>query len=171
MSCSTEFIFGLALQNSSHHTSQLLIIKPSLTREINQPARALFVADATIRPLIQFGTLIFIQGRAGSAMRSWAATLREVSMETFLSGIGWISIRMGLFPLAFAIERNRSRNFSLAVHLPGSITPKPGWSWTFISRHHIDFIPFGDYSYHISEPPIGTDRNEFWGGVKVAFNF
>lgn len=35
---------------------------------------------------------------------------------------------------------------------------------------HIDFVPQVVYSYHISNPPIGTDRNEFWGGVKVAVN-
>jgi len=36
---------------------------------------------------------------------------------------------------------------------------------------HVNLIPFGSYSYHISDPPVGTDRNEWWGGVKVAVTF
>jgi len=35
----------------------------------------------------------------------------------------------------------------------------------------VNLVPFGDYSYHISKPPAGTDRNEWWGGVKVAVTF
>jgi len=33
------------------------------------------------------------------------------------------------------------------------------------------FAPFGAYSYHISNPPIGTDRNEVWGGAQFEFTF
>jgi len=33
------------------------------------------------------------------------------------------------------------------------------------------FAPFGAYSYHISTPPIGTDRNEVWGGAQFEFTF
>jgi hypothetical protein len=36
---------------------------------------------------------------------------------------------------------------------------------------HVDLVPFMTYSYHISEPPIGTDRNEVFGGAKVAITF
>jgi hypothetical protein len=32
-------------------------------------------------------------------------------------------------------------------------------------------VPFGWYSYHISEPTVGTDRNEEWGGVKLTVTF
>ena len=35
----------------------------------------------------------------------------------------------------------------------------------------VNLVPFGAYSYHISEPTAGTDRNEAWGGVKVAVTF
>lgn len=35
----------------------------------------------------------------------------------------------------------------------------------------LNLVPFGDYSYHISTPPLGTDRNEWWGGVKLTLNF
>jgi hypothetical protein len=31
--------------------------------------------------------------------------------------------------------------------------------------------PFGAYSYHISDPTPGTDRNEAWGGAQFVFTF
>jgi hypothetical protein len=33
------------------------------------------------------------------------------------------------------------------------------------------FVPFGAYSYHISEPTAGTSRNEGWGGAKLSVTF
>jgi hypothetical protein len=33
------------------------------------------------------------------------------------------------------------------------------------------FVPFGAYSYHISNPPAGTDRHEAWGGAKFDVTF
>ena len=45
-----------------------------------------------------------------------------------------------------------------------------GLELVFHITPHVDFVPQVAYSYHISDPPIGTDRNEFWGGVKVAVN-
>ena len=33
------------------------------------------------------------------------------------------------------------------------------------------FVPFGAYSYHIANPPPGTDRNEWWGGAKFEVTF
>lgn len=36
---------------------------------------------------------------------------------------------------------------------------------------HLDLVPFMTYSYHISTPPIGTDRNEVFGGGKFAITF
>ena len=35
----------------------------------------------------------------------------------------------------------------------------------------VNLIPFSTYSYHISTPPAGTDRNEVFGGVKFALAF
>jgi hypothetical protein len=35
----------------------------------------------------------------------------------------------------------------------------------------VNLVPFGTYSYHISDPTPGTDRNEAWGGVKIAITF
>jgi len=32
-------------------------------------------------------------------------------------------------------------------------------------------VPFGAYSYHISNPPPGTDRDEWWGGGKLEITF
>jgi hypothetical protein len=36
---------------------------------------------------------------------------------------------------------------------------------------HVSLVPFMTYSYHISTPPIGTDRNEVFGGAKLAVTF
>jgi hypothetical protein len=33
------------------------------------------------------------------------------------------------------------------------------------------FVPFGAYSYHISNPPAGTDQNEAWGGARFDVTF
>jgi hypothetical protein len=35
----------------------------------------------------------------------------------------------------------------------------------------VNLVPFGAYSHHISTPPVGTDRDEWWGGVKLAVTF
>jgi hypothetical protein len=35
----------------------------------------------------------------------------------------------------------------------------------------LTFEPFGAYSYHISEPTAGTDRNEVWGGAQLVLTF
>jgi len=35
----------------------------------------------------------------------------------------------------------------------------------------LHFVPFGWYSYHISDPTPGTDRNEWWGGGKLQLTF
>jgi hypothetical protein len=36
---------------------------------------------------------------------------------------------------------------------------------------HLYFVPFGNYSYHISKPTPGTDRDEWWGGGKFEVTF
>jgi hypothetical protein len=54
--------------------------------------------------------------------------------------------------------------------LTGFSHAQAGLELAFHITPHIDIVPQAAYSYHISEPPIGTDRNEFWGGVKVAVN-
>ena len=36
---------------------------------------------------------------------------------------------------------------------------------------NLSLIPSVAYSYHISVPPAGTDRNEVWGGVKFDLSF
>jgi hypothetical protein len=33
------------------------------------------------------------------------------------------------------------------------------------------FTPFGAYAYHISNPPPGTDRDEWWGGARFEVTF
>ena len=36
---------------------------------------------------------------------------------------------------------------------------------------HVDLVPGFTYSYHISSPPGGTDRDEVFGGAKIALTF
>ena len=36
---------------------------------------------------------------------------------------------------------------------------------------NLSFVPICTYSYHISEPTAGTDRNEVFGGAKLALTF
>lgn len=36
---------------------------------------------------------------------------------------------------------------------------------------HLRLVPFGRYAYHIADPTPGTDRNEWWGGVKLTLTF
>ena len=36
---------------------------------------------------------------------------------------------------------------------------------------HVDFVPGFTYSYHISRPTAGTDRDEVFGGAKIALTF
>jgi len=35
----------------------------------------------------------------------------------------------------------------------------------------VKLVPFAEYSHHISRPTAGTDRDEFWGGAKLAVTF
>jgi hypothetical protein len=50
--------------------------------------------------------------------------------------------------------------------------------WTGVSKTacappdgRLRLVPFGRYAYHISDPTPGTDRNEWWGGVKLTLTF
>jgi len=52
------------------------------------------------------------------------------------------------------------------VHLGGSSSER--WA---PPDAHLYFVPFGAYSYHISNPTPGTDRNEAWGGGKFELSF
>lgn len=54
--------------------------------------------------------------------------------------------------------------------LTGFNHAQAGLELNFHIANHIDLSPQVAYAYHISEPPIGTDRNEFWGGVKVSIS-
>lgn len=54
--------------------------------------------------------------------------------------------------------------------LTGFSHAQAGLELAFHITPHIDIVPQAVYSYHMSQPPIGTDRNEVWGGVKVAVN-
>jgi hypothetical protein len=39
------------------------------------------------------------------------------------------------------------------------------------SNYVLTLEPFGAYSYHISDPTPGTDRNEGWGGAQLVLTF
>jgi hypothetical protein len=54
--------------------------------------------------------------------------------------------------------------------LTGFNSAEAGLELEFHITPNIAFVPVAHYSYHISEPPIGTNKNEFWGGVKIAIN-
>ena len=54
--------------------------------------------------------------------------------------------------------------------LTGFSHTQAGLEFAFHITPHIDIVPQAVYSYHMSTPPIGTDRNEVFGGVKVAVN-
>jgi hypothetical protein len=50
--------------------------------------------------------------------------------------------------------------------------------WTGVSKTacappdgRLRLVPFGRYAYHIANPNPGTDRNEWWGGVKLTLSF
>jgi hypothetical protein len=43
--------------------------------------------------------------------------------------------------------------------------------WRGSSHCVLTLEPFGAYSYHISDPTAGTDRNEGWGGAQLVLTF
>jgi len=43
--------------------------------------------------------------------------------------------------------------------------------WRSSPNFVLTFEPFGAYSYHISEPTAGTDRDEVWGGAQFVLTF
>lgn len=64
-------------------------------------------------------------------------------------------------------------HFQAGVELPIHIAHLGGYSserWAPPDAH-VYLVPTGAYSYHISNPTPGTDRNEWWGGAKVELTF
>jgi hypothetical protein len=64
-------------------------------------------------------------------------------------------------------------HFQAGVELPIHILHLGGYSserWAPPDAH-VYLVPTGAYSYHISNPTPGTDRNEWWGGAKVEVTF
>jgi hypothetical protein len=59
------------------------------------------------------------------------------------------------------------------AELPIHLAKLGGFSTTKWAPPDADlyFVPFGAYSYHISNPPPGTDRDEWWGGAKFELTF
>lgn len=75
------------------------------------------------------------------------------------------------------IVRGRSlvgfNNAQVGLELPIHISHQVGVSTTQWAPPDVRFnlVPFFAYSYHISDPPAGTDRNEVWGGGKITISF
>jgi hypothetical protein len=64
-------------------------------------------------------------------------------------------------------------HFQAGVELPIHLLHLGGYSserWAPPDAH-VYLVPTGAYSYHISNPTPGTDRNEWWGGAKVEVTF
>jgi hypothetical protein len=64
-------------------------------------------------------------------------------------------------------------HFQAGVELPIHVAHLGGFSserWAPPDAH-VYLVPTGAYSYHISNPTPGTDRNEWWGGAKVEVTF
>jgi len=64
-------------------------------------------------------------------------------------------------------------HFQAGIELPIHLLHLGGFSNTNWAPPdaHLYLVPFGAYSYHISNPTPGTDRNEWWGGAKVEVTF
>jgi hypothetical protein len=64
-------------------------------------------------------------------------------------------------------------HFQAGVELPIHLVHLGGYSserWAPPDAH-VYLVPTGAYSYHISNPTPGTDRNEWWGGAKIEVTF
>jgi len=64
-------------------------------------------------------------------------------------------------------------HFQAGVELPIHLIHLGGYSserWAPPDAH-VYLVPTGAYSYHISNPLPGTDRNEWWGGAKIEVTF
>jgi hypothetical protein len=64
-------------------------------------------------------------------------------------------------------------HFQAGVELPIHLVHLGGYSserWAPPDAH-VYLVPTGAYSYHISNPAPGTDRNEWWGGAKIEVTF
>ncbi len=64
-------------------------------------------------------------------------------------------------------------HFQAGVELPIHVLHLGGFSDTKWAPPdaHVYLVPTGAYSYHISNPTPGTDRNEWWGGAKIELTF
>jgi hypothetical protein len=64
-------------------------------------------------------------------------------------------------------------HFQAGIELPIHLVHLGGYSserWAPPDAH-VYLVPTGAYSYHISNPTPGTDRNEWWGGAKIEVTF
>jgi hypothetical protein len=83
----------------------------------------------------------------------------------------WLDINpYGLVSYSFKDRTEPVMGTFAGSPLTGFNNAEFGLELEFHITPNISFVPVARYSYHISEPPIGTDRNEFWAGIKVSVN-
>jgi hypothetical protein len=85
----------------------------------------------------------------------------------------WVDINpYGVIAASFRdrTEPTAAANSFAGRPFTGFTHAQAGLELAFHIGPHVDFVPQAVYSHHISNPPIGTNKNEFWAGVKVAVN-
>lgn len=81
----------------------------------------------------------------------------------------WLAINpYGLVSYSFRDRTEPVAGTFAGRPLTGFNNAEAGLELEFHITPNIAIVPVAHYSYHISQPPIGTDRDEFWGGVKIA---
>ena len=126
------------------------------------------------------------RARSTSGMRHWEATLKEELTQGFPSQDRVDFDPYGIISVSF---RDRTEpgganpygghpltgwnHVQAGAELPIHLAHLGGFSSTKWAPPDADlyFVPFGAYSYHISNPPPGTDRDEWWGGAKFELTF
>jgi hypothetical protein len=118
----------------------------------------------------EFGNTIFIQGPGQERNEELGGYLEGRVSGNF--PVGYLDIKpYGIISVSFGDRTEPVAGTFGGRPFTGFNHAQAGLELNFHITRHIAFVPFWAYSYHISEPPIGTNRHEFWGGVKVAVNF
>jgi hypothetical protein len=146
------------------HLIPSIIYYQTIYSEGDQPTRP----GQFITTLTQFGDKILIQSPGLERNDELGGYLEGRLAGNFPVG-HWVDINpYGVIAVSF---RDRSEPVAGTFGgrpFTGFNHAQAGLELAFHLTPHIDFVPQVVYSHHISEPPIGTDKNEFWGGVKVA---
>jgi hypothetical protein len=123
-----------------------------------------------IQTLTQFGAPILIQGPGQERNDDLGGYLEGRLNGNFPVG-HWLDINpYGLVSVSFRDRTEPVAGTFAGRPFTGFNNAQAGLELDFHITPNIALVPFGAVSYHISEPPIGTDRTEAWGGVKIAIN-